>query len=115
MKNLLIFFTIFVTTCCFDGHDTDGDGVDDSFTIFINEESYTANKCQNESLHASNELTDAGWIEMCNNKTHFFVSLTSKYGFQPGTDQIVAWVGTDENDLPRSEGGIKNGAFPEKS
>ena len=27
----------------------------------------------------------------------------------------MAWVGTDENDLPKSKGGIKNGAFPLKS
>ena len=52
---------------------------------------------------------------MCNNETHLFVKVTAIYGLQPVDEQIVAWVGTDEADLPTSSGGIRNGAFPYKS
>ena len=67
MKKIVALLAILLTVSCFETTDLDGDGIDDSFTIFINGENHQAHKCVEEVLHASNELTDAGWIEMCNN------------------------------------------------
>lgn len=68
-RTVLSVIFLLIGVASYIGTDTDGDGFDDSFVIEIEGVSYTANMCMEEILHASNQLTDAGTVEVCNSET----------------------------------------------